>query len=156
MTFTTLALTGGRVLVKGTDHTGTAGETVVDGSEWAQVKRQAAHAEATEAFDDAVNEFFGPLMAAAEQLEDSLAIPAPDEISYFVIDEGEEGTAGREPSVIKLSRDSIVLRLLERGQGDRLVWVAGDLEILEVLPGTSNTGATPDHGDLAEDTPVEV
>lgn len=136
MTFTTLALTGGRVLVKGQDHTGVTGETVLDGSEWAQAKQQATHFEAHEGFEAAVEEFFAPLVEAAEKLESSLAMPTLDKSSYFVIDEGEEPTEGRTPTVIKLGRDAVILRLIEEGQSDRLVWVAGELEVLEVLPGT--------------------
>jgi hypothetical protein len=141
MTFTTNALTGGRVLVRGQDSTGTNGETVLDGTEWAQAKAQAAHFEAHEGFDAAVEEFFAPLVEAAEKLESSLAMPALDRSSYFVIDEGEEATPGRSSTVIKLGRDSVILRLIEEGQSDRLVWVAGDLEVLEVLPGTSTSGS---------------
>lgn len=142
MTFTTLPLTGGRVLVKGEDSTGTNGETVLDGTDWEQAKRQAAHAEAHENFDDVVNEFFKPLLEASAELESTLAVPAVDQSSYFVIDEGEEATTGRQPVVIKLSRDSVILRLIEEGKSDRLIWVAGELEVLEVLPGTSGVGST--------------
>jgi hypothetical protein len=154
MSFTTLALTGGRVLVKGTDSTGTEGQTVLDGSEWAQAKRQVAHAEAHEDFDQLVTDFFAPLLEAQEKLEATLSVPQLDQSSYFVIDEGEEATAGRAPTIIKLGKDSIVLRLLEEGKSDRLVWVNDELEILEVLPGTGDVHSDV-HSDVSAGLPAE-
>lgn len=148
MTFTTLNLTGNRVLVKGQDHTGTEGEAVLDGSQWAEVKRQQAHAKAHDNFDSEVEAFFAPIVEAAELLESTLVVPAPDPASYVVIDEGEEGTGGRPAVVRHLHQHSIVLRLIEEGQSDRLVWVGGNLEILETLPVQVQVGGTPsDFGD---------
>lgn len=157
MTFTTSHLTGGRVLVRGTDTTGTQGETVLDGTDWARAKQHAAHAEAHEGFDAAVEEFFAPLLEASERLESTLAMPALDKDSYFVIDEGEEPTTGRSPVVIRLSRDSVVLRLIEEGHTDRLVWVGGELEVLEVLPGTTGVATAQPGADetgFGGDAPV--
>jgi hypothetical protein len=156
MTFTTKQLTGGRVLVKGTDSDGTNGETVLDGTDWAYAKAQAAHAEAHEDFDALVNDFFAPLIEASEKLESTLAAPQLDQSSYFVIDEGEEAVPGRQRTVIKLSRDSVILRLIEEGKSDRLVWVAGELEVLEVLPGTGDVAAAIGNGDPHGDEPTEV
>lgn len=130
--FTTATLTNDRVMVKGTDRFGTEGTTVLDGSEWAQVKRHQAFHTAESAFDQSVEEFFAPLMAAADQLEQALSVPKPDPITYVVLDEGEEGTDGRERSVIKLSPDSVVLRIIESGETDRLVWVMDSLEVMTV------------------------
>lgn len=130
--FTTANLTGERVLVKGTDRFGTEGTTVLDGSVWAQVKRHQAFHSAEETFDSAVEDFFAPLLEAAGQLEDALAVPAPDPITYVVLNEGVEGTDGREREVIKLDPDSVVLRLIEAGDTDRLVWVMDRLEVMTV------------------------
>lgn len=132
MTFTTANLTGERVLVKGTDVFGTEGSTVLDGSEWAQVKRHSAFHSAQETFDSAVESFFEPLLEAANKLEDALALPAPDPITYVVLNEGVEGTDGQEREVIKLGPDSVVLRLIEAGDTDRLVWVMDRLEVMTV------------------------
>lgn len=136
MTFTTLSLTGDRVLVKGTDDQGNYGETVLDGSEWAEVQHKRDHAVAGDEFDAAVEAFFAPLTSAAEKLNAGFVRPETDETSFIVVDEGEEAVAGRQPLVFKLSKDSIVLRLLEEGGDNRLVWVGESIEVLAVLPNT--------------------
>lgn len=132
MTFSTINLTGERVLVKGTDRFGTDGETVLDATEWNEVQRHLGFSKAKESFDASVEEFFAPLMAAADQLQEQLSVPKPDPDSYIVLDEGEEGSAGRSREVIKLGHDSIVLRLIARGETDRLVWVMDQLEVMAV------------------------
>lgn len=131
--FTTIPLTGERVLVKGTDQFGTTDETVLSSEEWSEVKRHMLLDEAAENFDAKVEEFFAPLLAAADQLENTSAVPKPDPISYVVIHEGTEAVEGRDEVAIKLNPDSVVLRLLEQGDFERLVWVNGGLEVLEVL-----------------------
>lgn len=142
MSFTMLNLSGERVLIKGTDNQGTEGQTVVSSSEWNEVKRHTQHSEAHEDFDRVVEEFFKPLTEAAEKLDLAFNQKSRDPISYVVLDEGSEGEARREEVVIKLSHDSVVLRILESGDTDRLVWVGDTLEVLEVLPGTQTQRAT--------------
>lgn len=151
MSFTTLNLTGERVLVKGTDTQGTEGSVVLDATEWNQVKRQQAHASAHEDFDATVEEFFAPLLAAAEKFEDSKAQPELDPIAYVVVHEGTPAVQGQDEVRLRLSGDSIVLRLLESGDTDRLVWVHEQLEVLETLPGTQpaqvvSSGPEPHEG----------
>lgn len=155
MTFTTLALTGDRVLVKGTDGQGTQGETVLDGSEWAEVKANRDHHLAHDEFEAAVEEFFAPITEAAEKLNAGFVRPDTDESSFVVIEEGEEATPGRRPVVFKLSRDSIILRLLEEGGEDRLVWVNDELEVLAVLPGTAGVSEAEGRVDEPVDEPVD-
>jgi hypothetical protein len=142
MGFTTLNLSGERVLVRGTDSQGTNGETVLDASEWNAVKARTQLASAHEDFDRVVEEFFAPITEALDKLHLEHDRTEQDEMSFIVLDEGEEATAGRRRSVITLSKDSIVLRLIEGGHSDRLVWVHDELEVLEVLPGTAGVEAT--------------
>lgn len=132
MTFTTSNLTGNRVLVAGTDINGVSGQTVVDSTQWVQIKAQTEHNTAVEDFDAAVEEFFGPLMEAIEKIEASVR-PNTDPLSFVVIKEGSEGSEARPEHVVTLTKDSMVLRALETSQYDRLVWVNDELEILEVL-----------------------
>lgn len=134
--FTTLNLTNERVLVKGADQFGTNGEVVLDASEWNDVKRRLAHGEAHEDFEAAVEEFFAPLMEAVDKLTASDAQPKADPMSYVTLHEGTEARQGRDEVTIKLGTDSIVLRIIERGDFDRLVWVNDRLEVLEVIEGT--------------------
>lgn len=152
--FTTISLSGERVLVKGTDRFGTEGQTVLDGSTWAEVKRHRAFHLATDGFDAAVETFFAPLMEAADQLNKAIATPKPDPDTYVILVEGEEGTPGRQQEVIKLDADSVVLRLIERGDTDRLVWVMDSLEIMTVedVPSTDPvTGGPEVHEDFGPD-----
>lgn len=136
MFFTTLNLSGERVLVKGTDSQGTMGQTVVDSSEWTEVKRRSEHSEAHENFEAAVEDFFKPLTEAAEKLQLQFNQVELDPISYVTLEEGEEASSGKEEVVIKLSPDSVILRILESGDHSRLVWVGDTLEVLAVLPNT--------------------
>lgn len=159
--FTTIPLSNERVLVKGTDRFGTSGETVLDGSAWAEVKRHRAYHEATDGFDAAVEEFFAPLMEAADKLEQAISLPKPDPDTYVVLSEGVEGTPGKEAEVIKLGPDSVVLRLIERGDTDRLVWVMDRLEVMAVVPAAAPSVSHEDYvpadleGGPADDAPIE-
>lgn len=130
MTFTTSNLVNDRVLVQGTDGNGVTNQTVIDGREWAEVKAHQEFNAADADFDKAVNEFFAPLVKAAEARE-AVFKQEEDPLSLVILDEGEEGTPARARQVRRLSRDSMILRLIESGQDDRLVWVDSDLEILQ-------------------------
>lgn len=142
MSFTTMNLTNERVLVRGTDVTGREGEAVLDSAEWNHVKQHRQVAEAGKEFDATVEQFFAPLMEAAEKFE-TAQVKAEDPIAKFVIHEGTAAVRGQDEVAIRLSHDSIVLRLIEKGDTDRLVWVGDSLEVLEVLPGTSSAGTVP-------------
>lgn len=131
MSFTTTRLIGSRVLVRGTDVTGTDGEAVLDTTQWDELNQHKAVDAATAEFDKAVEEFFAPLTKAAEAVGKKLERPT-DELDYLVIHEGTDAVAGVPAHVVQLSHDSKVLRLLEQGNSERLVWVMGHLEILDV------------------------
>ena len=66
MGFSTLSLTGERIVVKGTDIEGGVGETILDASQWNELKARKTFDSATDAFNEAVEAFFAPLMEAAE------------------------------------------------------------------------------------------
>jgi acetylornithine deacetylase/succinyl-diaminopimelate desuccinylase-like protein len=131
MTFTTTQLTGDRVLVQGTDIFGTNNKTVVDGEQWAELNARTNLNKAQAAFDEAIEEFFAPLQAAADKIEKSLAKPT-DASAYVVLDEGSEGVNPTPRHVVNLTHGSIVLRLIEEGQTDRLLWVGDELEVIAV------------------------
>ena len=128
-TFNTQALAGQRVLV-----TGDVAEqrTILDAAEWNEVKHLLAHTVADEVFNAAVEEFFAPLVEVAEAAAQELqaTLPKPDEAFTIVIDEGAAGTEAVEPVVINLGRDAAILRMIEEGQTDRLIWVGDTIEIL--------------------------
>jgi hypothetical protein len=132
--FTTTRLTGSRVLVQGMDRFGVEGQEVIDSSQWDSLTAQDKVAEATEAFNKAVEDHFGGLLAAAEAIEKAAYVEA-DPLTYVVVEEAIEGVAPRAENRVPLTRDSQVLRLLtELNDGDRLIWVNGRLEILEADP----------------------
>lgn len=130
MTFSTINLTGERVLVRGTDIHGVDGETTLDASQWNELSVRKDVQDAEEQFAAAVEEFFAPIVEAAEKAKSSVKKPT-DNIGFVVIQEPEEAKAGKPGHVVHLTRDSIVLRLIESGNTDRLIWVNGELEVTE-------------------------
>lgn len=155
MTFTTRNLTGGRVLVKGTDIDGTTNKTVLDGRQWEELNARDDVSKAEAAFAAVVEEFFKPLTDAAEAAAKALETPG-DSIGYVVIDEGTEATAGRPRRVVELTHDSIVLRLIDQGDTDRLLWVGDNLEVIEQAgPSVGSAGVSDESDDDAVAEPSE-
>jgi hypothetical protein len=154
MTFNTKKLTGSRVVVEGTDLAGNSGTTVVSSAQWDEINQRGEFSQAQQAFDDAVEEFFAPLTEAAEKLANSVSRPT-DSISYVVQQEEIVGQAAQPQVLVRLSHDSIVLRLIESGNTDRLVWVGDKLEVLEATPSSASgvTAASPVTGE--DDSTVE-
>jgi hypothetical protein len=130
MTFTTTALVDNRVLVQGTDFLGVDGKTVLDSSQWLEVNKATHFKEATNEFDAAVKEFFAPLTEASDKLEAIQKGDAPDPVTFVVLDEETKAVPGKPAHLVKLTKDSIILRLLEQGASDRLAWVNEELEII--------------------------
>lgn len=129
--FTITRLVDDRAIITGTDVFGVSGRTTVFTGQWDEINGDSAYDQATEAFDSAVEEFFAPLTEAAEKFNKSLEQAEPDSIGYVVQREAVEGRAAQPAQIVKLSHDSIVLRLIEQGDSDRLVWVGDDqLEVL--------------------------
>lgn len=127
--FTTTNLVRNRVLVEGTDKFGTIGKIVLDGSLYVDLKGDSAHNVALEAFENAVKEFYLPLTEAAELLQEAHA--GKDDIFTEVIQDAVEPTLGQREVRIVLTPDTVILRLIEAGDTDRLVWVGDQLEITE-------------------------
>lgn len=134
MSFTTTRLVDNRVLVKGTDVFGTEGSEVLDSTQWDEINADEQYSAASEAFDAAVEAFFAPLLDAADQAMAATAKPEPDPITYVVKSEPVEGVPAQAGELVKLSRESIVLRIVGSADSSRLVWVNGQLEILEQQP----------------------
>lgn len=128
--FTATNLVDDRVLVNGTDKFGNTGSTVLNGAQWAGVNKHDEFSQASADFDAAVEAFFAPLTEAADKLEEVAAGKPTDSIGYVVLHEKQEHQSGQPEVLVKLTNDSIVLRLIESGDTDRLVWVDGKLEVL--------------------------
>jgi len=131
MTFTITRLIGSRALVRGTDVTGNEGETVLSTEQWDELNQHKEFDAASSDFEKAVEEFFAPLTKAAEAMGKKLERPT-DELDYIVISEGTDAVAGTPAHVVQLNADSKVLRLIEAGNDQRLIWVMDHLEILDV------------------------
>lgn len=123
MSFTIQHMLGSTALVSGTDHLGNEGKTIVNTTQWDELKSRKNFSSAVEDFDAAVEEFFAPLVQAAEKAEQAIARPEKDPTEYIVLTEAVEGSASKPADIVPLSQDSIILRLIEEGGTDRLVWV---------------------------------
>ena len=126
--FTTTALANECFLVEGTDVRGKYGECVVYGGEWLTIKRALGTDTAKAELDAAIEEFFKPLVEAADAFA-AAKTPVVDTLSVVVLNEGTTGEPAREREVVHLNRDSQVLRAIEEGAADRLLWVNGSLMI---------------------------
>jgi len=150
MTFTTAQIAGGnRVLVQGTDAFGVTGSTVVDSTEWDSVKQHQALHVAQDEFDAAVEEFFAPIEAAMAALDKAVERPERDAINYVVLHDGIEGVDHVPAQIQKLSKDSVILRVIEQGDYARLVWVGDELEVLEVAVTVAPQQSLPADADPA-------
>jgi hypothetical protein len=131
MSFTIINLAGDRALVKGRDAQGNHGQQILDAAEWNEFNARTEHAEAHDAFDAAVEEFFAPLNEAVDALKDT-AKPKHDPLFFVTVQEGSAGIEATQEVLVHLSHDSAVLRLIgENPDTDRLLWVNDTLEILE-------------------------
>jgi hypothetical protein len=136
VSFTTQRLTGGRALIAGTDVNGVTGNTVVSTEQWDEIAAVQAFKAAEATFDAAVAEINAPLTAALEAFESTKASigHVDDAVSYVDLEPEVEGVPAQPGNRVKLNRDSIVLRLVEKGDTSRLVWVNDELEILAASP----------------------
>lgn len=121
--FTIQTMLGGTALVSGTDKLGNEGKTIVSTTQWDELTGRDNFSQAEADFDAAVEEFFEPLTKAAKKAKKALARPSQDPAEYIVLKEEVKGQAHQPAEIVPLSRDSIILRLIEEGQTDRLVWV---------------------------------
>ena len=123
MSFTIQTMLGGTALVSGTDIAGNEGKTLVSTTQWEELQQRSNFSSATADYDKAVEEFFAPLVEAGEKLKDIAAGTVQDAAEYVVISEGTEGVKAEAKQIVQLSKDSMILRFIEEGKTDRLVWI---------------------------------
>ena len=142
-------LTGNRVYVYGTNDAGLPHEVVLNGTMLREIQHHHLEHKAGDEYDRTVEEFFAPLTDAAEMLQLIQQPLEADPAFVYVVDEGVEPVKGVEPEAYKLDYDGAVLRLLETGDIDRLIWVSlgntSSIEILEYQP-TLDEGMEPVFG----------
>jgi len=152
MGFTTTDLTGDRVLVTGVDIRGVTGEVVVDATQWRQIKRHQTKKEAAREVETAIETLLAPIQAAIDSAKSKLELPKIDPLLYYVEQEGSEGVRPTPERTIKLTHDSVILRAIEEGHENRLVWVNNTLE-LTAAPVTPEP--TPEPVNPAVTTPAD-
>lgn len=122
MGFTVQSMLGGQALVSGTDSLGNEGKCIVSTVEWDELKARKNFSAVEADFDKAVEEFFAPLIEAADKAKEAIVKPK-DSAEYVVLTEATEGVDATPAEIVELSTDSIILRLIEEDKTDRLVWV---------------------------------
>ena len=127
--FNVTELAGHRALVTGDANQ----QCILDTTERDELRFILENREVDQMFDEDIADFFEPLTQAAE-LHDlrhkALAKQfeqVDDPAFTFVMKEAVEGVEAVEEERVVLSHDSVVLRLIDSGRTDRLVWVGNDL-----------------------------
>ena len=132
--FTLKYLTGNRVYVYGTNDAGIQHEVVLDGTVLREIQQHHLEHKAGDTYDRTVEEFFAPLTYAAEMLQLVQQPLEEDPAFVYVVEKGIKPVEGVEPEAYKLDHDGAVLRLLEAGDIDRLIWVSlGNTSSIEIL-----------------------
>lgn len=129
--FTITNLVGERAMVEGTDFNGAVGQTTVSTSQWDEIVRTRDLSAATSEFDKAVEAHFESLTQAAEKIRTGLEVQV-DDLATVTLSEPVQGVASEKGDVRVLTRDTIILRAINEGRTDRLVWVGGELEVTTV------------------------
>ena len=129
--FTTTTLAGSRVLIEGTDSRGTRDQTIVCSRQWDMISQHFEEEAAKDQFNEAVSEFFAPLLEAVDGLNAAAEIAsAPDPMSYMVLREGSPAVEAEDEVIVHLHPSTLALRLINLERFDRLLWVKGELEVL--------------------------
>lgn len=129
MSFQLTPLAGNAVLVEGTDVRGNTGSEVLDSTIWENAKRDAQYVSAIAGVDAAIAEVLAPIQAAADKANELNKPISLDPLFYVVQREGVEHVEGSPSVTLKLDRDGVILRAIEEGHENRLLWVNGELVV---------------------------
>lgn len=152
--FNVTELAGHRALVTGDANQ----QCILDTTERDELRFMLENREVDEMFEENIEDFFAPLTRAAELHDlqhEALAkqfAQADDPAFNFVMKAGVEGVEAVEEERVVLSHDSVVLRLIDSGQTDRLVWVGNDT--IEVIAQKQPARTVVDEIDI-DDLPAE-
>lgn len=106
------------------------------------VQRMAVRAAETE-FDATVTDFFAPILAAGEKLEQELET-VPEDPRVIIIEAGTPGIEATNTEVFTLDDDGLVLHYIMTGRGGSLKWVDDKLVIVSDQPFTGYVPASVD------------
>lgn len=124
--FNTTTLVDDRVLVEGTE----VGETtVLDSRQWENIKGAAAVEDSNKEFDQTVKDFFAPILEKEAELGRKHAESFDPEL-YIVQTEAVEGVEEVHQEIVRLTNDTVILRMIEGGNTSRLRWVSGDIVVV--------------------------
>lgn len=127
-TFNVKYLASNRALITGEDEAGDKRRIILDTTQWDQITAEAQHIEAHDKYDAAVAAFFKPLTDAA----DALYKPAiKDPAFYLVLQEPEAPSSGTPGVLVELTLDTAILKMIDSGNTDRLLWVGDTIEVLQ-------------------------
>ena len=152
--FNVTELAGHRALVTGDANQ----QCILDTTERDELRLMLENREIDEMFEEGIEDFFAPLTRAAElhdrrhELLAQQFNQADDPAFSLVLKEAVEGVEGVEEERVVLSHDSVVLRLIDSGRTDRLVWVGNDR--IEVIALQRREPAVVDEVDI-HDMPAE-
>ena len=126
MSFTVTYLAGDRALVQEDTH-----QIILDAEEYLAMKLRQEKTGLIAQYDQSVADFFKPLTDMADKIksvEEQENRIDPD--FHFVLAEGTEGEEPVRREVYRLEKDTVILRLIEEGRAERLIWIGDQLEIL--------------------------
>jgi len=126
MSFTITYLAGDRALVQEDTH-----QIILDAEEYLAMKLRQEKTGLIAQYDQSVADFFKPLTDVADKIksvEEQENRIDPD--FHFVLAEGTEGEEPVRREVYRLEKDTVILRLIEEGRTERLIWIGDQLEIL--------------------------
>ncbi len=146
--FTITPLAGSGVLVEGEDVRGYMDQEVLNPTVWEGLKLREKHADAVAKVDAAIEALVAPIMEAAAEANAVLSAASLDPLLYVVEQEQVENVPGQPQILRKLDRDSIVLRAIEEGAEDRLLWINGHLQltaqpVTPAVPEVTEPGESP-------------
>lgn len=155
--FNVTELAGHRALVTGDANQ----QCILDTTERDELRFIMENREVDEMFEENIEDFFAPLTQAAELHDlqhEALAKQfeqADDPAFNFVMKAGVEGVEAVEEERVVLGHDSVVLRLIDSGRTDRLVWVGNDR--IEIVAHNPRSTQRPDVKRVTfEDIPEDV
>ena len=126
MSFTVTYLAGDRALVQEDTH-----QIILDAEEYLAMKLRQEKTGLIAQYDQSVADFFKPLTDMADKIksvEEQENRIDPD--FHFVLAEGTENEEPVRREVYRLGKDTVILRLIEEGRTERLIWIGDQLEIL--------------------------
>lgn len=127
-TFTIQALANRRAVIEGTDKNNVSGQQIVDTTQWDGLNQEASVRKEQEAYDKQVKKFYAPVTKAADKLAKAKAsVNEPDPLTYVQVQEAVKGTDTVQEIRVNLNNDSVLLRTVQEGLFDRLIWVQGEL-----------------------------